>query len=731
VLASSALVGLALLLLLPVALGVRPGLNAEYFASLSTEAAPAVTAVDDEISTAQIERRWPDLPPKQFRVRWFGYLNVPSDGAYTFSVIADDGASLRIDGRTVTDTGPGPGRLTAASAVSLTGGVHAITIDYRQLAGDYELSWTWAHDGGAAEPVPSWRLAPRRRDLTLLQAGHIARLTGLAILMAVVVVSAGVFRQSLARWPRRRPALALLLFFVGMSVLQTWPLASDPAHLSRNDNADTVLNEWALAWVTHQSVTDPLHLFDANIFYPERYTLAFSESMIVQSAMAAPLLWLGASPVLAYNLLLIAGFALNGWVMALIIRRWTGDSVAAVLSGILFAFNSNILTRLPHMQALHVEFLPLALFTWDRLLHTSRVRDAVALGVMVALQALTSVYLLVFTVCTIGAAAAARASDWIGRHFIRTAGLLFLSAAAAAAIAVPFLLPYLWVNQAHGFERSLDDAIYLAATPGSYLASPSRLHYGYWSYRFFDNPSALFPGVTAVFLGFAAFVRGTAVRDPRARMALVVTLAGVLLSFGPRMPGYAALFMMIPIFRVVRVVSSFGYIALMGLAILAGYGAIELRRIIAPQIWPAVAAVLVLLVTIEPLAAPLELTPYTGISRIYDRLRDARHAVVIEMPFLTASAGFRQAPYMLDSTRNWKPMLNGYSGYRPASFYETAERVQSFPAPESIEWLRRRGVTHVFVHLDLVGPDMDGTLAVTPGLREIASDRMIRLYEVE
>jgi hypothetical protein len=76
-------------------------------------------------------------------------------------------------------------------------------------------------------------------------------------------------------------------------------------------------------------------------------------------------------------------------------------------------------------------------------------------------------------------------------------------------------------------------------------------------------------------------------------------------------------------------------------------------------------------------------------------------------------------------------MLNGYSGYRPESYYDTGEAMQSFPAPESIAWLRRRGVTHVFVHLDGVAPDMDGRLAATPGLHLIASDRMIRLYRVE
>jgi len=91
------------------------------------------------------------------------------------------------------------------------------------------------------------------------------------------------------------PALATLALFVGLAVLHTWPLATAPGTLSRNDNGDFILHEWIMAWVSHQVVTNPLHLFDANIFYPERYTLAYSDHLFVQSMMGAPLLWAGAS----------------------------------------------------------------------------------------------------------------------------------------------------------------------------------------------------------------------------------------------------------------------------------------------------------------------------------------------------------------------------------------------------------------------------------------------------
>ena len=97
-----------------------------------------------------------------------------------------------------------------------------------------------------------------------------------------------------------------------LAIVHTWPLATDPGTLSRNDNADAELNEWILAWVAHQLPRAPAHLFDGNIFYPERDSLAFSEPLIVPALMGAPLHWLGASPVLVFNIVLLAGLRADG-----------------------------------------------------------------------------------------------------------------------------------------------------------------------------------------------------------------------------------------------------------------------------------------------------------------------------------------------------------------------------------------------------------------------------------
>ena len=88
---------------------------------------------------------------------------------------------------------------------------------------------------------------------------------------------------------------------------------------------DALFSVWRLSWVAHALLHQPAHLFDANIFYPERHTLGYSEAMIVQGVIALPVIAAGGSPVLAFNVVLLTGFVFTGWAFWLLTTRWTGS----------------------------------------------------------------------------------------------------------------------------------------------------------------------------------------------------------------------------------------------------------------------------------------------------------------------------------------------------------------------------------------------------------------------
>ena len=76
----------------------------------------------------------------------------------------------------------------------------------------------------------------------------------------------------------------------------------------------------------------------------------------------------------------------------------------------------------------------------------------------------------------------------------------------------------------------------------------------------------------------------------------------------------------------------------------------------------------------------------------------SRRVVLAEVPFYPRQAAFENAEYVLNSTAHWRPLMNGYSGYTPASYAEYANTFWYFPRAHAIEAMRRAGVTHVMVH---------------------------------
>jgi hypothetical protein len=522
-----------------------------------------------------------------------------------------------------------------------------------------------------------------------------------------------------------------LALFALLAVVHTWPLVSAPARLSRNDNADAILNEWIVGWISHQAVRHPTRIFDANIFYPDQDTLTYSEPLLVPAALAAPLSWSGASPVLVYNLLVLTGLTLTGWAGYLLLSRWTEDTAAGVIGGVLIAFNAHTLTRLPQLQALHVEFVPLALLAFDVILSDtrSRLRWAVWLGLCVALQALTSYYTLVFTATALFAGWIVRVEDWRGWQRARTVRHGLVAALVALAIIVPALAPY----RRLGEVRPLAEVALYSATWKSYLMTPARAHYAAWSGRFFAGDTALFPGVTSVVLATLAILSGTAIRDRRARMASAIAIAGLALSFGPALPGYAVLYRAFWPLQGIRNAARFGYLAIVGLAILAAFGTAWLRRRISPAAgWLAIGA-LFACANLDAFAAPLELIDAEVVSPVHATLLDT-NAVVVEFPFYPPDRMFRQAPYLLHSMQHWRPMLNGYSGVTPRSYIEHSRELAAFPDDRSIAALRRIGVTHVFVHDRAFRDWTDNATAdavqQTPHLKRIANDNDVTLYEI-
>lgn len=720
-----------------VSIGAGDGLSAQYFANGTFTPPESFRARDAVPNASAMREQWQGQVPATFSVRWTGSLSVPDTATYAFALTSDDASFLYIDGRPIVENGGQHSATTVSGTVPLARGSHRVILEYVQNGGEIALDWSWSVAGaGAGTSVPWWRLS--NRPASPAEATAVRAISLLTWLLGIATAMLGAWRL----WPTVmaqvvtpvasgdafvvtwRRQTGWLLVFAALAVVETWPLASNPAHLSRNDNGDTMLNEWTMAWVVHQAPRDIVHLFDANIFHPTPHVLAYSEALLVQSAFAAPLLWAGASPVLAYNLVLIAGLALSGWTMCLVVARWTRDWASGAAAGIVFAFSAALLTNLPHMQALHVEFVAPMLWALDRLLDDPRVRRGASLALWFTLQALTSYYLLVIMGFGLAAATAVRWDAWRARGR-RVAGALATAAGISAILLGPFLFEYWRVHHDAGMTRSFTDQ--LPTFWRDYFTTPS--HVGQFLFGSLTSFTGLFPGLGGILLTLFAIATG-ALRQGRARMCVALGICGVLLSFGPDLPGYQFLYRAALPLQGIRAPARFGFLLTVAVAILGGMGFAALRRRIQSGATLAIVTPLILIVLVaESLVAPLWLRRFDGVPPIYGRLKGEPNAVVAEMPMPGGRATALNAGYLLNSTASWYRLVNGYSGFVPASYWTQSEAVADFPSAASTAALRAMGVTHIFVHRDQLGSRASG-LADDPALRLIADDGAIALYAI-
>jgi hypothetical protein len=168
-----------------------------------------------------------------------------------------------------------------------------------------------------------------------------------------------------------------------------------------HDAGDPLLSAWILWWNAHH-VPFVGSWWDGLAFFPLRGSLAFSDHRVGLELIAAPVLWLRGTPILAYNITFVACFVLSALAAHGLTRMLTGSHAAGAVSGIAFGFNPYRMAHLAHLELQAVFCLPLALLALHLFVATSRRRWLVAFSVMLALQGLCSGYYLFFSIPLVG-----------------------------------------------------------------------------------------------------------------------------------------------------------------------------------------------------------------------------------------------------------------------------------------------------------------------------------------
>ena len=494
--------------------------------------------------------------------------------------------------------------------------------------------------------------------------------------------------------PHLRQVL-VMLSLLGGSIAFTWPMANlSQPQLPLHD--DALFSVWRLAWVAHQLSVEPTALFDANVFYPEANTLAFSDAMLLLGVAGSPFIWLGAHPVVVHNVLLIASFAAAALATMHLLRFLGASTVGQIVAAMIFSFAPYRIGHIGHLELLWTAFIPLALVRLYRALELPTLRRGMSLGVVLAMQGLCSIYYVVFLVIWLIPATLTAplhvTVTWSRRHVLAAVGALFI----AGVLLGPYAYMYAQARQDVG-ARSVEEIQRYSAVPGDYLSVPD-------ANRLYDRPSSesidersLFLGTVAMSLAIAAIVmRPTRAVIPYAVLGLIA----LDLSFGVNGLTYNALRVAAPSLDGFRAPARFAVFVLLSVAVLAGLAITHIRAVTTRRVRAGITVFAIVGILLEYWSAPLPAaTRPLEPPAVYGWIATQPRAPILELPVPTPDTLWRvETTFQYFSIFHWQPLLNGYSGYAPPSYVRMLESVRDFPSAEAMQLLRDRGVQIVVLH---------------------------------
>jgi hypothetical protein len=304
----------------------------------------------------------------------------------------------------------------------------------------------------------------------------------------------------------------------------------------------------------------------------------------------------------------------------------------------------------------------------------------------------------------------------------------------SVALTVPFFVPYRYVQDELGFERTVSDAAEYGVNLKAWAASSAWAH-RWWLPAIEGFNEVLFPGVILLLLGATGVLHLVRQRGELAVLYGLIAILAFWASFGPQGGLYWLLYQTIPIFSFLRAPGRMGIMTVLALTVFASFAVSWLiARVRQPWL---IAGALFAMACAELAAVPLtQFREVAPVSPVYHRLAQLPYGPVVEFPYWYERSDFpRHAYYMLNSTAHWRPLVNGYSDHIPADFRAHVVRMSSFPTRESFRILGRIGARYVIFHTDMYNARLREQLVerlktYSQYLRPIAQEGHVWLYEI-
>lgn len=520
--------------------------------------------------------------------------------------------------------------------------------------------------------------------------------------------------------------LAIAIFLIA-AIYITYPLIFNLGSLSTGLQ-DELLIAWIQNWVVHALTTNPLALFDANIYYPYHNSLAFSDSHIISSLLSIIPKGLIGEPIVTQNFTLITSLTLLGFSVYILSCSLVKSFLPSLLTGFLVIFSPAVLDKYVHTQILAIYFVPFAILFIFRFLKDFNYLYLYASLACFVLQTLNSFlpgyfilfsYLIIFSVFYF--LNRKKALKVISKKIL-------ISFIISIIFLLPFITPYYFVSSEFHYTRDIRDAIDLALQPEdlftannftrlqNILALITRRDSFSSSVSFKTGYLGGVFTVTAIITVFYFLKRIRKIKYEYLSLFIIAFL-GLVLSLGPALHfnrstihypfpiplPYALFYYILPGFQGFRNSARFEMLFLICIAVLI---AVFLNQLFKTSHWRKIIYFLLLIGVVIEYPFPMhfvEVPQKKDFPKVYSYIDTLpMNMKIVEMPIFNWSmAPYKNQELLREyySTTHYRKMVNGGSGFSPQPWQEMVTYIlKNFPSTISIDTLRTIGVTHIILH---------------------------------
>ncbi len=465
-----------------------------------------------------------------------------------------------------------------------------------------------------------------------------------------------------------------------------------------------LFNAWTIMWNADRLRGGLAGYWDAPIFHPAPGAFAFSEPQPA-TMLVAPIVWQTNSPAMAYNTYLLMSLFLNGWFAARLLRRLRVSWSASAVGGIAIVWHP-----LVHAQIDVAQLVPLWPVIWaiscaiqlrsfacmplvsqsslKRKIILKGIEAGAAVFCIFAVSIHHGLFIALLSPLTLWVFVPwRRLWQWLPGAL---AGMM-----VAAVLLAPLVLPMYRILNQNKFERSEALVNKLSARWGDLITvSPASLVQ--WTHQSVRRPWQLSPGWARLAFALIAVWQLRSIRRlrirPAVRFLIMLGVVSALFSLGTNLQiagwkPWLVLSQWYPGVSQIRSAFRFGYFMQLSLVLLAAIGFDQVLRCVMNRVRGSLLKKLTFqgiltgigcLLALEIPPAPVQAVGVPDLTIVsgwqtFVRMHLEPGQCCIMLPYAPGNQvrDFDQTTrWMLRTTQQHIPTLNGYSGFFPKSHFD-------------------------------------------------------------